>query len=64
MPVGNGAGNVAGFQFIEFPSEWGGSLTTRSASNGQGFQFIEFPSEWGVEFHQSIAPFFWEFPIY
>ena len=40
-----------GFQFIGFPSEWGGwSTNLRShIAPAEGFQFIGFPSEWGVE---------------
>ena len=36
------------FQFIEFPSEWGGEqFWDAFHERFPGFQFIEFPSEWG-----------------
>ena len=41
---------VLGFQFIEFPSEWGvNHRKVAQVSMGCRFQFIEFPSEWGGE---------------
>ena len=38
-----------GFQFIEFPSEWGASIRRNWNSKPSCFQFIEFPSEWGAK---------------
>ena len=36
------------FQFIGFPSEWGGHYRKAPRLGGNGFQFIGFPSEWGA----------------
>ena len=53
-----------GFQFIEFPSEWGEPGIAAPVVHLPGFQFIEFPSEWG----DSTVDLGWRprttFPIY
>ena len=36
------------FQFIGFPSEWGGIQSDQHQKFVICFQFIGFPSEWGV----------------
>ena len=53
-----------GFQFIEFPSEWGEMAKFSKETEVPCFQFIEFPSEWGEELPNGFFALPVEFPIY